>query len=385
MEGGQEGRNLLGLGVFAGACVCVGTHVVRAGLAPPPPGVQTLTAYGKEFAVVAAPGNAPYSSLFGLASNGRGSVNYEYGIARTEVSASEWIAFVTAYAPYVKPEDDHSGFTSTLIVDITPPASPARVFAFEERHRNVAVAMNWRMAARYCNWLQNDRRTDRAAFESGVYDTSTFTRNADGTVNDNTTHSPNAKVWIPSADEWVKAAYYDPNRFGAGQGGYWDYLNGKDRLSIPGYPSEGGETLAGREIGPRYSDIGEYANVQSPWGLFDTSGGEIEWTSTPQALPGTTTVFPGEVYTWGSPSFTPDADISEGLFISGRGGATSFGPEGLRLAAAVPTPNAGALAVFVACWMNRLRLPRFGGRVQSMGYFPSEGAGPHGRPSEVHV
>ena len=37
-----------------------------------------------------------------------------------------------------------------------------------------------------------------------------------------------AKYFLPSEDEWYKAAYYDPNKGGAGVGGYWDYATGSD-------------------------------------------------------------------------------------------------------------------------------------------------------------
>ena len=34
--------------------------------------------------------------------------------------------------------------------------------------------ISWRVAAMYCKWLHNDKRTDRAAFLNGAYDVSTF-------------------------------------------------------------------------------------------------------------------------------------------------------------------------------------------------------------------
>jgi len=37
----------------------------------------------------------------------------------------------------------------------------------------------------------------------------------------------NAYYFLPSEDEWYKAAYYDPNANG-GAGGYWNYATGSD-------------------------------------------------------------------------------------------------------------------------------------------------------------
>ena len=49
---------------------------------------------------------------------------------------------------------------------------------------------------------------------------------------DNPFRSSLAKFVLPSADEWHKAAYYDPNKDG-GSGGYWDYPTGSDEEPLP--------------------------------------------------------------------------------------------------------------------------------------------------------
>jgi formylglycine-generating enzyme required for sulfatase activity len=45
----------------------------------------------------------------------------------------------------------------------------------------------------------------------------------------------NAYYFLPSEDEWYKAAYYDPNANG-GTGGYWDYATGSNSAptAVPG-------------------------------------------------------------------------------------------------------------------------------------------------------
>ncbi len=55
-------------------------------------------------------------------------------------------------------------------------------------------------AMRFTNWLHNGQGSGDT--ESGAYTIGSGTDEV---------RSANAKYWIPSEDEWYKAAYYDPN------------------------------------------------------------------------------------------------------------------------------------------------------------------------------
>ncbi len=137
------------------------------------------------------------------------------------------------------------------------------------------------MAARFCNWLQNGKRTDQANFESGVYDTSTFGKDSHNYFTDQSDPSPGAKYWLPSWDEWVKAAYYDPNKNGEGNPGYWKFPTSLESAPIQGLPQDGGQTNADAahwDVPSGFLDVGSYASVRSPWGLTDASGSLSEWT-----------------------------------------------------------------------------------------------------------
>jgi hypothetical protein len=203
-----------------------------------------------------------------------GAVGYEFRITRTEVLAEQWWEFLEAYRPYYTGSPTDSRFTSTWI---------GRDIASDAYRRPVEwadfpVDTTWEYAARYCNWLHNNKRSEQWAFESGAYDTSTFTFNADGTGNHQATRSAGARFWIPSYDEMIKAFYYDPDRYGPDQGGYWQYSNRSNSAFVTGLPAEGGTTNAG--LGFPYYAAGQYPDAQSPWGLLDTSGGMSEWSET---------------------------------------------------------------------------------------------------------
>lgn len=235
---------------------------------------------GYTWATITHAGNRPTNdSEVPWAGTRIGAVDYQYRIATTETSVGQWLEFVRAYEPFYEyPSSGNiapSAFTSTSIIVIG-----GQIGLIPGRTTGRAADMGWEFAARYCNWLHNGKVNEAWAFESGAYDTTTFTINPDGSANHQRTRSDGARYWIPSFDEWVKAAYYDPNRYGEGQEGYWHYANGSDTRPIGGLaPDEGGEQNAGDIIDYRFPfDVGSYDHVQSPWGLLDISGGVQEWT-----------------------------------------------------------------------------------------------------------
>src|SRR5690606_20365357 len=111
-------------------------------------------------------------------------------------------------------------------------------------------------------------------------DTSTFHTNPDGTITDQPTRSPGARFWIPSFDEWVKGGYYDPDRYGEGEPGYWLHPGRSQTPLVSGLPWEGGETNGGVDLLVSHDparNVGSYPHVRSAWGLMDISGGATEW------------------------------------------------------------------------------------------------------------
>ncbi|MCH9057206.1 MAG: hypothetical protein IIB55_01105, partial [Planctomycetes bacterium] len=155
---------------------------------------------------------------------------------------------------------------------------------------------------------------------------------------------PGAKYWIPTADEWLKAAHYDPDKFGPGLGGYWLFPNSSDALIQPGPPGVG-ETTAGWEVLRSVEwdiPLGAYPNEKSPGGLLDASGAAGEWlgdlahpvTPNDRRLDGA----PAGLLGW---KYTDRADV-----FFGGSNPGSDGPDlGLRIASLVPSPGAGVLLV----------------------------------------
>lgn len=300
--------------------------------------------YGYQFVTIGAVGNratipteVPMGSSLQI-----GAVGYEYRISTTEVSGRDWFEFVQAYAPYVGTAFANPAFTSGAVIFRGFGVGGVPTYTMDPIYNDRALDFGWRYAARYANWLHNDKSITPAAFENGAYDTSTFTSNPDGTVNDQLAHNPSARFWIPTQNEWVKATYYDPNRYGVGQEGYWQHPGGQDTPLQGGLPGQPGAQTPAPVQGPAlYPDVGSYPDVNSPWGLLDTSGGAAEWTETGF------NVFGGRRLRYGS--YT---GVGENYMYLDRIDRLTYefsasgAPAGLRLASAVPSPS-GALAFVI--------------------------------------
>lgn len=290
----------------------------------------------------------------------RGSVNYEYRMAKTEVSVRQWMGFLQAYLPHFT--GSFAANTGLLGHGLTWVGGSNGIRL--NWNIDAPTTMNWQYAARYCNWLHNGKATNAAAFETGVYDMSTLVIDPItnlGTMN--TTPMPGAKVWIPTLDEWTKAVYWDPNKNGTGQGGYWTYPAGSDQSPIRGLPGAGGQSNAGLLMD---MPVGSYPSVMSPWGLLDTSGGVSEMLN---YFPESPNFARAGGTNYDSVNLLSDQDrirygLRNGLSFTGNPGFA-----GLRLAASVPAPGHGLLLIpYFSLFLRRT--PRCSSRARSCSFSP---------------
>ncbi len=312
---------------------------------------QTLPSHGYEFAKIGHPGNrdtipseVPLRPWLEV-----GRVDYVYRISTTEVNATQWLEFVEAYAPYWTGSPSDPSFTSWYIYP------GAGQYVIQPGAEHWPVQVSWESAARYSNWLHNGKGSGQEAFENGAYDTSTFTIDPQtGNYNHQRTHNPDATFWLPTWDEWVKAVHYDPNRYGAGVEGYWQYPNASDTWLISGLPVNGGETNAGPALitaGVWGMDVGSYPYVIAPWGLLDSSGGWSEWTE--DVLPMTS----GLRRAMGSYQRDQAFMVTDRLDDLGYFTPPNFGLNGIRLASPIPEPASIAIvtsAVVISLTRRRI-------------------------------
>jgi formylglycine-generating enzyme required for sulfatase activity len=141
--------------------------------------------------------------------------------------------------------------------------------------------VTWGDAARFCNWLQNGQPSGPEGLSTT--ETGAYTLNGDITT---LTESRNAGAtyYIPSENEWYKAAYYDPTLNG-GAGGYWSYPTRSNSAPSNSMSSTGTNNANYNNGG--YTDptnylttVGYFAGSPGPYSTFDMGGDEEEWTDT---------------------------------------------------------------------------------------------------------
>lgn len=224
------------------------------------------------------------------ADTGMGSVAYEYAIGAHEVTVGQYTAFLNAVAqvpaesaigelwveemekpyPYVSPgliKRTGTGTTEDPYVytEIPDPALG------DDSPRRAILNISWFSAARFANWLHNGATAD-ASTETGAY-------TLDGATSGVIPRNSDATWWVPSGDEWYKAAFYDPTRSGESQ--YWRYPTRTDELTVaeapPGRANSANYDGAMPE-GQKITPTGAYPDSRSYYGTFDQAGLLWEWT-----------------------------------------------------------------------------------------------------------
>jgi cysteine-rich repeat protein len=125
-------------------------------------------------------------------------------------------------------------------------------------------------ATRFANWLHNGQPTgaqDNTTTEDGAY-----TLTPTGITNNTVTRNAGAVVFVPSEDEWYKAAYY------AGSGTYYDYPAGSNTQTTCALPGETANTANCDYVVYDVTPAGSYAASPSPHGTFDQGGNVWEWS-----------------------------------------------------------------------------------------------------------
>ena len=227
-------------------------------------------------------------------STGYGGVSYVYNIAVTEVNLFQYTAFLNAVAA----TDTYSLYNTDMGIDLNiagitrSGSSGSYTYAVSGSGARPVTYVSWFDAARFANWVANGQPTGAQAAgttEDGAYTLNGamsgigFTKNA---INPNT--GTTTTWWIPSENEWYKAAYYDPTK--GGTGGYWLYPMRSD--SQPGnmigpemnqgnFVSFGNYSVtqdAAYNATQNYlTDSGAYFSSGSYYGTFDQGGNVREW------------------------------------------------------------------------------------------------------------
>jgi len=305
---------------------------------------------GIDFVTIGAPGNAAYQAADPRSfEHNRGSVAYEYKIGRYEATSGQWAEFLNAALH----RPDPIPWVEVPIIWGGGQFAPFSVP--ESRSMFAAGGATWRTCAIFTNWLHNNKSLERAAFLSGAYDVSTFGNDGMGGFTDQQAHSPGARYWIPTMDEWLKAAHYDPSKQNpdGSVGGWWQYSNGTDSPYLYGPPPAGEANADFESPNPFFIPLGSY-EITSPWGLYDVAGATSEYTET---------IYPDEAgpryrVVDGSGRDRPAGGLDTIGGLTGEPPRILLNHLGFRIAAAVPSPASG-IAIAIGCigCLGRTRRP----------------------------
>lgn len=297
---------------------------------------ETAPRSGLEFVRVGEPGNPP-DPVFG-----RGAVDYEFEIGKYELTNADYATFLNAVA---RRADPHALYERSmgdgLIGGI---ARESTVDGFRYRAKpgwasRPVTYLNWYRLARFANWLHfgrpdtgaSEAGTTEGDAERGAYDTRNFPAPGDDMVlreNLPAQRNPGARYFLPTEDEWFKAAHYDPTRAGARP--YWNYPTRSDEppnnQRPPGDAHSANFVAGDFCIGMPFvvTPVGAFPHASSYFGTFDQAGNVWEW-----------------IESWRVPKGPNDWRADESTRVL-RGGSATYSFIGLNAANADPgNPNHG--------------------------------------------
>ena len=290
-------------------------------------------------------GNAADTEVMLDGTTGYGSVAYDYRVGRYEVTNAQYAEFLNAKAAS-DPLSLYSGFMGSLggitRSGISGSYTYATITGWGDKPVNF---VNWYDSIRFANWLNNGQGTGDT--ETGAYtllggtpfpsNGLSITRNA-------------AATWfLPSENEWYKAAYYDPT-----SSSYFDFPTASNAVPIAEPPPGGGNSANYDVNGAFLTDVGAYSGSESPYGTSDQGGNVSEWNDA--LIRGSSRGWRGGYYSNNSfllrSKARIDADPTDEYFYNGFRVATIPEPSTFALAAL------GMLGIVLRRWSRPMPMHR---------------------------
>jgi formylglycine-generating enzyme len=285
--------------------------------------------------------------------SGYGSVGFSYQIGTFEITNAQYAEFLNNVDPigtsslnyYIVPmtNDANGGINRDLFA-----ANGTKYSVKPGRGNNPVNNVNYYNCLRFINWLHNGQ--GNGSTEDGAYTLLGGTptpSNASSII-----RNSGAKWWLPSENEWYKAAYHKNDGTTAN---YWDYASATDAIPYSDQPPGTGAPVPANtanyynyDVIPNgyndgyavtgspsfssssnyFSNVGAYVSAMGPYGTFDQTGNANEWIENGISRGGS----------WGSPSVFVGAS-SRGTLPLG-----SIGTDlGFRVATVIPEPSTGLL------------------------------------------
>jgi formylglycine-generating enzyme required for sulfatase activity len=307
---------------------------------------------------VANPGNANDFT-------GYGAVGYIFQISKYEVTNDQYVQFLNAKAASntLSLYDTQMGLNPMGGITQSGSSGSFTYAVKPGRGNQPANFVGWYDSVRFANWMHNGQGSGDT--ETGAYTLLGGTPTPSNAIN--ITRNPGAKVFLPSHNEWYKAAYYQPAAAGGDADSYWRQPTGTNTpvhsdqppgdSSIQnnvgniarddglangyddGYAVTGSSFFDDTFTQNYLTDVGAYAATSNYYGTFDQAGNVWEWNDT---------LFDGAFRGLRGGGFTSNytnAASDLGFFYDDPTGGQSM--YGIRLAS-IPEPASGIMLLTLA-------------------------------------
>lgn len=254
-----------------------------------------------------------------------GAVSYAYNIGKYEVTNSQYAGFLNSKGA----SNAGAIFNSSMAAYGITQTGSSGSFSYNVTsgfENKPVVYVSWFDAARFTNWLGNGQGS--ADMEAGAY-------TLEGATSGIITVNSGATVYLPSENEWYKAAYYN-----GATSSYSLYPNGQDSITNA---HANYDWIVGAS-----SDVGSYVGDPSSYGTFDQGGNVQEWND---GIIGSSRVLRGGAWN----HYVVNVGGGEALLRSSFRDSlppSGEGPDfGFRVASAIPEPSSFLLTMLAGGMM----------------------------------
>ncbi len=210
-------------------------------------------------------------------SSGYGAVSYSYSIGAYEVTNSQYVEFLNAKDPdgtspleLYNSDMSYPFYGGIAYNSLAASGSKYSVVSGDGNHPvNFVTFFD---TLRFANWLNNGQGTGDT--ESGAYILQGGTPTP--TNADSITRQAGATIFLPSEDEWYKAAYYDPRTTAQGgppsDGHYWLYPTSSNTAPTASGSTATPNSANYNSVIGNLTNVGAYSGTTSPsarstWGV----------------------------------------------------------------------------------------------------------------------
>ena len=316
-----------------------------------------------QFVTVGNPGNVADPATGGTL----GSVGYTYQMGKYDVTTAQYVAFLNSVATKSDPYGLYSSVMASDMptVGISRSGNPGNYsYSLKGNGNMPEFDVSWGDAARFCNWLQNGQPTSgtegTGTTETGAYPVNGAMSNTQLMAVASPTHSGTgaATYFLPTENEWYKAAYYSG---GGANSSYYTYPTRSN--SPPGNllalaltaSNEANYDISGYTDPTNYlTPVGEFVLSPGPYGTYDMGGDVSQWNEA--------NIFSGSMRgylggSWGNAASSLASSYGDGYYPTLENDVVGF-----RVAssvAVVPEPGsivlllAGGVGLLVFAWRRR--------------------------------